>query len=205
MDTARELIYALAADLRAHLSSRHVLSHSVDIVRESMLFNESVLTDILSIGIEQHVDQGATWLGNTVDENPPLQTLECLWFGIVERIVDDSTLFDIYVIGYRSGGWPREYAWETDSWLQSSDLVSLYALAREQPDYAHVSVVYSLVLVLVATTLRDVLELIGERVLRRCETEQLDIRFGFDSGDLLMLGTLHEEGLDTSACGYEAE
>lgn len=162
------------------------------------------------------VERLTEWFEALVSEEPPSKYLDGLWFGLFNPIYGDIASADIYVAGGEENpddpgeGFRFDLTWQPKGRYARSPLLhTIYQLAYEgveddgwAPGLAN-DAEYPLCLAYACLSVRWLATTLPSHAILGA-AEQLLLEAGFDSGDVLRIGTLTPAGLTFPAGGMVA-
>jgi hypothetical protein len=142
-------------------------------------------------------DRVARWFGALVEANPPGPAGAAdLYFGLHNPIgTDCAPTAAMYVIGYsRAKNWPGKKVWAPAGCRAHSSLFdAVYAIAYRRKRGLGNDLEYPILLGYAALLVREV----GRRFV--APLIGMELRTGFDSGDIVKIGAVFEDGLELDA------
>jgi hypothetical protein len=139
------------------------------------------------------VERVATWFGALLEASPPRAVGAAdLYFGLNNLgLPDGGITAGLYVIGHAPAPkWPGRIVWEPPGYVDDAPLLgTLYSIGYDREGGLENDLEYPIHLGYAALLVRE----LGRRfVVPLIGTE---LRAGFDSGDILKIGTVGEDGL----------
>ncbi|MFY0524908.1 hypothetical protein ACN28I_17730 [Archangium gephyra] len=146
----------------------------------------------------QHLER---WLTHLFQSAPPPPEMTGFWFGLFNPYRGDEPSADLYVAGNpydaSKGDWPCGPAWFPEGRYAHSQVLSrVYSIAYGNSQGALMNeATYPLNLAFAALSVRTLAQKLDSKLLLAGAQERIFV-VGFDSGDEMVLGRLHEGGFD---------
>ncbi len=198
-----EIVELAIERARARASGGEIFLDSFDVARTGA---PSELWDLMEpVQVEQDAAAAEQSIRQLTSEHPPPSDLSAVWFGLYE-IGDYPN--DVESVVELSGGpgfpdpdWLFQQTWHPPGYLATPGLTPIARLASPFGDALFSLVTYSLAF---AYSLALTCELVNgpTGTLLTDDHDQLGVAVGFHDGDILRVGALTAEGLDTASMGW---
>jgi hypothetical protein len=137
-----------------------------------------------------------------IAQHPPPEDLSAIWFGLYEIGNHPSETESVVALSggptYPSDNWLFEQTWYPPGYLATPGLQPLASLASAYGDDLFHLVTYSLTFAYAVGLVSEVLQRSSGPVLFG-DHDRLGVAVGFHDGDILELGELRADGLDTTS------